>query len=1159
MVTCSTCGSDNPSGHSFCSTCGSALAVTCSKCGTSNDAAHGFCFNCGNPLGKEAPSSDEDAQADAGERRLVSVVFADLVGYTSLSEGRDPEDVRSMLTNYYDRCREIIARYGGVTDKFIGDAVMGVWGASAAHEDDAERATRAALELVDMVDGLGDELGIEGLAARAGVLSGEASVGSGGNDHGLVVGDLVNTASRLQSIAPPGGVYAGLATRDLVGSAIEFTEVGDHIVKGKEIPVSVFHAVRVLALSTARRRGDLAEGPFVGRDDELRMLKDQLHATGREGRARLVSVIGEGGIGKTRLSEELLRYIDGITEDIYYHSGRSPAYGDGVTYWALGEMIRQRAGILETEDAAKARLKLRTMVADFAPDEEDQRWIEPRLAAVIGLGQMPPGDRSEIFAAMRTFFQRIADRGTVLMVFEDLHWADEGLLDFIEELVERTTRHPILVLALGRPDLLERRGDWGASRRRSLLMHLSRLDRASMNALIAGLAPGLPEDVVDRITSRTAGVPLHAVEFVRMLVNSEDLVVEGGEYRFRGDLDDLAVPDSVNAMIGARLDRLEPSEVSLIQDASVLGLTFSLGGIADLRNSSIEDIEPILGALVHRDILELDEDPRSPERGQYRFVQSLIREVAYSRLPKSDRAERHLEIARRSEALEDVELAGVIAGHYASAAAADPANLELAVRARDSIVRAAERARDLRSDSQAVVLYDQAIAMTDDSAEAASLKIEAATCLEASGSKDEASKIAKAAYEEFVALGVQSGIQQAATCVINIEAGNFNATEAAEFALPVFESATRAEDPAWVHLAAATAKALSLADRPDQAIEVADDALRVAHALDMGPEIRDLLTTKGTSLAYGGLYHEGSALLRGVGVMAAERGDLRTETRALNNYLAVSQGDSANQLERERLEELVERSGNQAWYIRSLYFGATERIDFGQLEDAGAWVQEGMSLTLDDFWRDSFEAIDLSLGMYTTGRSPEGLSRCLALMDRYMDSTDPQLTSSLLDQIASWHLEFGDPSASIEVALSQDAPHNQYPYRVADGLRAAALVPDLDGALSLVNILEVARLPGRLNTGLLSMGRMTVAGLSGDTDEALRKYEEGLEIWSEVAAPRAIAGLNATAAVVLGGDHPVGSDAARAAQEFYSDSGFVSALELYSDVLPTTTSTSVAI
>ena len=336
MTSCGNCGAENPDQHSFCSNCGNTLTRVCPSCDTPNEPGNKFCFNCGTGLAAPtAAPAPEKPTEDTGERRLVSVVFADLVGYTSLSEGRDPEDIRSMLTEYYDRCREIIARYGGVTDKFIGDAVMGVFGAEAANEDDAERATRAALELVDMVRGLGGDVGLEGLDARAGVMSGEASVGSGGNDHGLVVGDLVNTASRLQSIAPPGGVYVGEATKDLVGSAIEFTDAGEHQVKGKDVPVKAFDAVRVLALSQhGRQGGELAEGPFVGRDDELRMLKDQLHATGREQKARMVSVVGEGGIGKTRLSQELVRYIDGLTEIIYYHNGRSPSYGDGVTFWA---------------------------------------------------------------------------------------------------------------------------------------------------------------------------------------------------------------------------------------------------------------------------------------------------------------------------------------------------------------------------------------------------------------------------------------------------------------------------------------------------------------------------------------------------------------------------------------------------------------------------------------------------------------------------------------------------------------------------------------------------------------------------------------------------------------------------------------------------------
>jgi len=319
----------------------------------------------------------------------VSVLFADLVSFTTFSEHRDSEEVRSMLTVYFERSKEIIARYGGEIDKFIGDAVMGVWGAVEAHEDDAERATRAALDLVEMVSELGAEIGVDELALRAGVLSGETAVGPGGNEKGLVVGDLVNTASRLQSIAPPGGVFVGASTRDLIATNIETRHAGEHEVKGKDIPVAAFEALRVISDPSKRAAHELLEGPFVGRDDELRLLKDQLHATGREGRARLVSIVGEGGIGKTRLAQELSRYIDGIVELIYTHHGRSPSYGDGVTFWALGEMVRQRAGIAESDDPVKARMRLRTMVTEYVPDDEDQKWIEPRLAGLIGLADMP--------------------------------------------------------------------------------------------------------------------------------------------------------------------------------------------------------------------------------------------------------------------------------------------------------------------------------------------------------------------------------------------------------------------------------------------------------------------------------------------------------------------------------------------------------------------------------------------------------------------------------------------------------------------------------------------------------------------------------------------------------------------------------------------------
>ncbi|MBT8192472.1 MAG: AAA family ATPase, partial [Acidimicrobiia bacterium] len=778
---CPSCNHTNDPSAKFCSECGTKLALACPN-GHEVAAGAKFCPECGSALasgtGASEPTSPADdaplaAQAPVkAERRLVTVLFADLVGFTPYSESRDPEEVRAMLTVYFDRASEILERFGGSVDKFIGDAVMAVWGAVAAHEDDAERAVRAGLELVDMINELGGEIGVPDLALRAGVLTGEASVGPGGNEKGLVVGDLVNTASRLQSIAEPGTVAIGESTFRIVENAIACEPLGDQDMKGKSSPVPAFRALRVISERGGRGKAAGLEAPFVGREDELRLLKDQLHATGRDTRARLVSIVGEGGIGKSRLAAELLRYIDGLAEDVYWHQGRSPSYGDGVTFWALGEMVRRRAGIVEGEENHKARIKLRTAVAEFAPDPEEQKWIEPRLAGLLGLDEMPAGDRTELFAAMRTFFQRIADRGTTVLVFEDLHWADAGLLDFIEELVDRSRNHPIFILTLARPDLLQARSGWGSGRQSLLSMHLPPLPEHSMRELVAGLAPGLPEDAVGLIASRSAGMPLYAVEFVRMLLAGGDLVREGEEFHLVGDLGGLAVPESLQAVIGARLDRLDAADRQLAQDGAVLGQTFTVDGLSVLRGEDAAVLEERLSDLVRRELLEVESDPKSPERGQYKFVQGLIREVAYSRLTKEERRDRHLKVAEYYEQFDDVEVAGIVASHYVDAYRASPAGPEgerLAERARHSLRDAAARAADLQSHEQALALCKQALDITEEAADQAELWLRAAESANlALLEEDEAEEYARQALDYYQGLESASGVVRAATLLARI-------------------------------------------------------------------------------------------------------------------------------------------------------------------------------------------------------------------------------------------------------------------------------------------------------------------------------------------------------------------------------------------------------
>ena len=450
-VNCSVCGSHNPAGVKFCEECGSRLGSTCVVCGAGLSATAKFCGECGTPAavvpaGVSSPAAtttrptDRPAPAPVAERRLVSVLFADLVGFTSLAEGRDAEDTRDLLSRYFDLSRDVIGRYGGIVEKFIGDAVMAVWGAPIAHEDDAERAVRAALELLHAVQSLGT-----GIQARAGVLTGEAAVTIGAIDQGMVAGDLVNTASRLQSIALPGTVLVGEATQRAAAAAVAFEPVGDQVLKGKEVPVPAWRALRVVAQVGGRNRSETLEAPFVGRDDQLRLLKDLYHATSRDRRARLVSVVGPAGIGKSRLAWEFSKYSDGLVERVWFHDGRSPAYGEAISFWALGEMVRRRTGLLETDDEPTTRAKVAETLETHVPDPTERRWIESALLALLGVEPSTTGSE-QLFAAWRTFFERLAASAPVVLIFEDFHHADTGLIDFVDHLLEWSRNVPIYVL-----------------------------------------------------------------------------------------------------------------------------------------------------------------------------------------------------------------------------------------------------------------------------------------------------------------------------------------------------------------------------------------------------------------------------------------------------------------------------------------------------------------------------------------------------------------------------------------------------------------------------------------------------------------------------------------------------------------------------------------
>ena len=909
---CSACGGQNEPGRKFCGECGTRLAAGCPSCGAQNAAGTKFCGECGTSLAGAAPAGTAGAAGAGGasdaasaaygpagapatathaatERRHVTVLFADLVGFTALAASRDAEAVRELLTRYFETSRQTIERYGGTVEKFIGDAVMAVWGAPVAREDDAERAVRAGLELVANVRDIGRDAGLE-LNLRAGILTGEAAVTMGATNQGMVAGDLVNTASRLQSVAPAGAVLVGESTRSAASAAILFQEAGPQVLKGKDAPVPAWRAVRVVAERGGANRAAGLQAPFVGRETELRLLKDRFHATTRDGRARLVSVTGQAGIGKSRLSREFSIYVDGLIDTVYWHDGRSPAYGDGVTFWALGEMVRQRARLVESDDEATTRARIAAMLETFVPVEGERRWIEPALLALLAIGEPPPGGRDALFTAWRTFFERIASAAPTVLVFEDLQWADSGLIDFIEHLLEWSAGLPLYVVTLARPEILERRPDWGAGRRDFLALSLDPLPDEAMLELLTGLVPGLPETAAATIVARADGVPLYAVETVRMLIAEGRLEERDGVYVPTGPLDALAVPETLQALIAARLDALEPADRSLLQDAGVLGQSFSTGALAAVTGRDEVDLEGRLRALARRELVGLVTDPRSPERGNWMFSQALIREVAYGTLAKRDRRSRHLAAARFFEASEGAEVAGALAHHYLDAFRAAPEGAEgeaVAGQARIALRAAAERAASLGSNEQALAYLESALEVTVDPADEADLHERAAAAAEARADEATSGVHFRRAIDLWHGLGERSEELRATVAFARSLGNHFRLDQAAGILETAVESfGDLAGTAEGVALVGELARVEMLREQPAASIALADRALLDAEALAARPAIADLLITKGVSYSNAGRAVEGRALLEAGTRIADEDGLVLTGLRGRVNLSA---------------------------------------------------------------------------------------------------------------------------------------------------------------------------------------------------------------------------------------------------------------------------------
>jgi class 3 adenylate cyclase/tetratricopeptide (TPR) repeat protein len=1151
-VICPGCGSDNRADRRYCLSCGGALGLSCSSCGAENEAEARFCGNCGKSLGAStsmgaregSPGSVATGSPHAGqtnepgrsaERRLVTVLFADLVGFTPFAEERDAEEVRATLERYSHLARETVSRYGGTIEKFIGDAVMAAWGTPVAHEDDAERAVRAALELVDLVDTLGS-----GIQARAGVLTGEAAVNLAATEQGFLAGDLVNSAARLQSVAPSGTVLVGESTMHAASAAVAFEPAGEQVLKGKQAAMPAWRAMRVVAQRRGAGRTESLETPFVGRDEEFRLLREQVHLSGRDPRARLVSITGPAGIGKSRLAWELEKYVDGVVEAIHWHNGRCPAYGEGISFWALGEMVRSRARLGEGDDEATTRQRISSVVEDYVSDPAERDWIAAALLVLLGVEQQMQGGRDSLFPAWRRFFESIAGRGTTVLVFEDLQWADDGLLDFLDHLLDWSRSLPLLVVTLARPELFDRRPGWGAGRRTLAALALDPLSDEHIAEMLSALVPDLPEQARRAIIERADGIPLYAVETLRMLLADGRLADADGRLQPIGELGSLEVPDSLRSLITSRLDGLPADDRRLLQDASVLGQSFTLPAISAISTAEPDGLEARLHQLIRRELLAVDADARSPERGQYRFMQSLIREVAYSTLARPERRARHLAAARYFEALGSDEIAGVLALHYSAAHRASPAGPEadaVAVQARMALRGAAERASSLGGHAQAAGFYEQALGVTSDAGDRAPLLERMAGELLRAARYSAAADSGREAMTAYASVGDTVGQARSVVVVGQAFIDDGRTADALE-ELARVGAAPEDELPAEVRCAvlAEEARAHYRNLDPVRALELAEIALAIAEHHDLRPLTAELLITKGTALQMLGRHYEPIALLREGIEMARRDGAARTALRGLANIgqvLATHSGATVASAATLEAIELARQVGDRSYELWLLSNASWAAIHSGrELGQPLADLEEVLSgeMALADRIRLTRHKL---MFQYVLGASvDEGDERMVSEgLEDPLDRRE-QVIMEALGATAS-----GDHSRAARLYEEAASLHQGQGWMLGLAIMSAASAGDLESAESWRRRLDSVDRGGPFGRGLLAAGEAALYAAQGRSGESMAAFRESTRLLRSLEHGFALGLALLVMADALGPDHPEAQAAGREALSIFERMG----------------------
>ncbi|HUG48352.1 MAG TPA: AAA family ATPase [Candidatus Limnocylindria bacterium] len=1100
---CPSCAAANAAGARFCAACGTGLTAACPHCSAEVLLGQRFCGNCGALIADEpaAVEAGDRAEEAAAERRLVSVLFVDLEGFTPLAEQLDVEDVRSLQNEYFDLARGVVERYGGVVEKFIGDAVMAVWGAPRAREDDAVRAVRAGRDIVRAVpDVSGGRLQ---LAARAAVATGEAAVSLLADGRGMLSGDLVNTAARLQAAAPSGGVLVDAATRRAAGGALEFEPIGLQALKGKREQIGVWRATRLLEAPSGRAAGH--PGPFVGREAELGELKDLFARTVERRRCRLVSALGIAGIGKSRLAWEFERYLESLAQPPIVLHGRALSYGEGVTFAPLADMLRRYAALPAEGSDRDVQAQVGEALRRLVTEQREREWLTPRLAALL-----QPSDtryeRDELFAAWRRFFGLLCASAPTVLVFEDVQWADTVLLDFIEYLATWSRDQPLLIVTLARPELLDQRPGWGVGQAAFTALQLSRLSDEAMTVLLRALAPQLQESTIATVMERAGGVPLYGVEVARTLAGSRDVQSE-------------QIPEGLHSLVAARVDALPSAPRRLLLTAAVLGSRFEPHTLAVLRGVPPASIREPLELLLRRELLKLDGGHAKLAEERLSFVQDVVRDVAYRILSRRQRRALHLAAAAHLSE-EHVDAVEQLAEHLLKAHAAAPDDPDaplLAERALAALRRAADRSTAVHAPGQALAYLERALALAQDASRQNELWAEAAQAARSAGRFE----LAEQYLRRLLEWQIQHGqLEQAARARANL-ASLLLATERHDTALADLERALRSipdldDDPGGLEQAAQLARGRVLVGQEEVGLRWAERTLAAGHRLGLAAVELDALITRGTARVRLGRRAAGLRDLQAAIEKAAAQALPGSELRARNNLAWLTVLDDPHRaLATARAGvELATEMGMADMWIQLSLVAARVAMDTGEWDYALDVIEVARTRPQAPAHRIQFLSLEASLRALrgepaapppVDEGSPEALVDGQILADRDMArawiafvARDHRAAQTLAARAAGEFL-----GADLLSALALAA-------------RAAAWARDADALASAAAELAELRLHGPVAAATVLTATAAGRALAGDST-ARRDYAGAIARWHKLRLPLHLGLCLAERDLLLGG------------------------------------------